>query len=78
MDIKEKVIEIIANELKLPLGKVNHETSIHNTPQWDSLALINIISKLEETLKIEIDLEDAEKMVCVDSILVILESIYGF
>ena len=78
MDIKQKVIDIIANELKLPSEKINDETSMQNTAEWDSLALINIISKLEETLDIEIDLEDAEKMVSIDSILAVLESTYGY
>ena len=46
MDIKKKVIDIIANELKLPSEKINDETSMQNTAEWDSLALINIISKI--------------------------------
>ncbi len=77
MDIKQKVIDIIAHELKIPSEKINYETSMHNTAEWDSLAFISIISKLEEKLDIEIDLEDAEKMVSINSILAILESTYG-
>ena len=76
MDIKQKVINIIADELKVSSEKINDETSMHNSAKWDSLALINIISKLEEKLDIEIELEDAEKMVSVESILAILESTY--
>lgn len=76
--LKYIVDNIIGKELNIDKENVEYSTSMKNTPQWDSIAMSNIISKLEEVLDIKIALQDAEEMIDLESILDILESRYGF
>lgn len=57
--MKEKVIALIEEILKVPSGTVTEETMIEDVEQWDSLAHVMIIGALEEKLGISIPLEEA-------------------
>lgn len=57
--MKEKVIALIEEILKVPAGTVTEETMIADVEQWDSLAHVMIIGALEEKLGISIPLEEA-------------------
>lgn len=57
--MKEKVIALIEEILKVPAGTVTEETMIEDVEQWDSLAHVMIIGALEERLGISIPLEEA-------------------
>lgn len=57
--MKEKVIALIEEILKVPTGTVTEETMIEDVEQWDSLAHVMIIGALEEKLGISIPLEEA-------------------
>lgn len=57
--MKEKVIALIEEILKVPAGTVTEETMIEDVEQWDSLAHVMIIGALEEKLGISIPLEEA-------------------
>ena len=56
--MKEKVIEIIAEVLRVSPEKVTAELSIGDIPEWTSMAQMGIISSLESRLGIEIPIED--------------------
>ena len=64
MNIEEKVKEIIAKVLEVPVGQINEDTAIGDIPEWDSLSHIQIISAIEKefgfhfTPDVMMDLED--------------------
>lgn len=58
---QEKVFAIIADKLKIDKSSI-HENSTLQDLGADSLALVEIIMKLEEQFGIEIDDEKAEKL----------------
>ena len=56
--MKGKVIQIIAEVLRVVPGKVTPELSIGDIPEWSSMAQMGIISTLEQRFGIEIPIED--------------------
>ncbi|MCM1111682.1 MAG: acyl carrier protein [Muribaculum sp.] len=57
--MKQKIIALIEELLKLPAGAVTEETRIEDVEEWDSLAHVMMIGELEERLGVVIPLEDA-------------------
>lgn len=57
--MKDKIIALIEEILKVPHGTITEQTRIEDVEQWDSLAHVMIIGELDEKLGIEIPLEDA-------------------
>ena len=54
-----KIQKIIADILKIPNEQVTEELAIGDVPEWDSVANIRLLQKLEEVFDIEIDALDA-------------------
>ena len=61
----EKMKEIIASQLNVSEGEVTESASFKDDLGADSLDIFQIIMGIEETFDIEIDNEDAEKIVTV-------------
>lgn len=61
----EKLQEIIADVLNVETGDITMETTFVDDLGADSLDVFQIIMGIEETFDIEIDNEDAEKIVTV-------------
>ncbi len=57
--MKEKIIKLIEDILKVPAGTITEDTMIEDVEQWDSLAHVMIIGQLEEELGVSIPLEEA-------------------
>ncbi len=57
--MKEKIIALIEELLKVPSGTITEETIIADVEQWDSLAHVMIIGELEEKLGVSIPLDEA-------------------
>lgn len=57
--MKEKIIALIEEILKVAPGTITEETQIEAVEQWDSLAHVMIIGELESKLGISIPLEEA-------------------
>ena len=55
--MKEKIIKLIEDVLKVPAGTITEDTMIEDVEQWDSLAHVMIIGQLEEELGVSIPLE---------------------
>lgn len=53
--VREKILEIIANELDLELSEVNENSSINATPNWDSMAIVYFKVDIEEQFQIKLD-----------------------
>ena len=54
-EIESEVLKIISKQLELPTNKINNETSIKNTPQWDSINHVRLVLSLQERFKIIFD-----------------------
>lgn len=57
--MKEKIIALIEEVLKVPAGTITEDTRIEDVEEWDSLAHVMIIGELEEKLGVSIPLEEA-------------------
>lgn len=57
--MKEKIIKLIEDVLKVPAGTITEDTMIEDVEQWDSLAHVMIIGQLEEELGVSIPLDEA-------------------
>lgn len=57
--MKEKIIKLIEDILKVPAGTITEDTMIEDVEQWDSLAHVMIIGQLEEELGVSIPLDEA-------------------
>ena len=71
MDIsamKEKIVEIIANQLGIERGDVTPEASVVDDLGADSLDVVELIMALEEEFNLEIPDEEAEKIKSVQDI----------
>tara|TARA_B100000780_G_C20819435_1_gene325577 strand:+ start:240 stop:494 length:255 start_codon:yes stop_codon:yes gene_type:complete len=59
INLEKRVKIIVADVLKIPLEQVTVELAIGDIPEWDSVANIRLLQKLEEIFDIEIDAIDA-------------------
>ena len=57
--LENRVQMIVADVLKIPLDQVTEELAIGDIPEWDSVANIRLLQKIEEIFDIEIDPIDA-------------------
>lgn len=57
--MKEKIIALVEEILKVPAGTVTEETKMEDLEEWDSLAHVMIIGELEEKLGISLPLDEA-------------------
>ncbi len=57
--MKEKIIALIEEILKVPTGTITEDTMIEDVEQWDSLAHVMIIGELESKLGVSIPLDEA-------------------
>lgn len=61
--MKEKIIALIEELLKVPAGTITEGTKIADVEEWDSLAHVMIIGELEEKLGVSIPLDEAIELV---------------
>ena len=60
--MKEKIIKLIEEILKVPAGTITEDTMIEDVEQWESLAHVMINGQLEEELGVSIPLEGASEL----------------
>lgn len=67
--MENKIIELIARVLNVPVGDVTLETEIGELEEWDSLRNVQIIAQLEKEFEVKItpdmimDLEDVSDII---------------
>ena len=71
----EQIKLIIANFFKIKPSSVNDELMIGDIPQWDSLGHVGLMSHLEKTLNITIDVDQSLEMETVEDIIEIIDEI---
>ena len=62
MDIKEKVIQIVAEQMGVDKSQVTEETSFINDLGADSLDTVELVMEFEDEFDLNIPDEDAEKI----------------
>ena len=66
--MKDKIVEIIANQLGIDHGDVTPEASVVDDLGADSLDVVELVMALEEEFNLEIPDEEAEKIKSVSDI----------
>ena len=66
--MKDKIVEIIANQLGIDHGDVTPEASVVDDLGADSLDVVELVMALEEEFNLEIPDEEAEKIKSVNDI----------
>jgi acyl carrier protein len=72
--MKDKVVEIISNQLGIDHGDVTPEASVVDDLGADSLDVVELVMALEEEFNLEIPDEEAEKIKSVNDIFSHMES----
>ena len=71
--MKEKVIQLIADEMKIEPSKVTMESIFVDDLNCDSLDLVELIMKIEDEFDIEIPEEEARGLKAVSDVVNYLE-----
>lgn len=61
-NIEQRIKELMADILHLDPAKIDENTSVDNTPKWDSANHINLVLALEEEFSIAFDVDEIEQM----------------
>ena len=67
--MKEKIISLVEESLKVTAGTITETTKMEDVEQWDSLAQVMIIGELEERFGISIPLEEAVEITSMKELL---------
>jgi acyl carrier protein len=70
---EKQVQQIIADVLNIPIDQVTPERSPQNVEGWDSVQHLNLVLAVEQSLGIQLDPEDIEKMQSVSAIFKIVQ-----
>ena len=62
-NVEQTVRDVMSVILNLDAAEINDNTSIDNTPGWDSANHINLVLALEEEFSISFEVSDFELMV---------------
>ncbi len=57
-----KVVSVFSDVLGIPLETITDETSPENTPKWDSLNAINLVTSLESTFQVRLSTKEIISM----------------
>ena len=72
--MKDKVVEIISNQLGIDHGDVTPDASVVDDLGADSLDVVELVMALEEEFNLEIPDEEAEKIKSVNDIFIHMEN----
>ena len=61
-DISERLMHIAADIFKVPVQKLSPASSPENTPGWDSLGHMSLVSAVEKNFKVKLSMKDIMKM----------------
>ena len=75
MVIKEKVLELVAECLDMPVEDLNHDTDMDHLDGWDSMRNVMILSRLENEFDVMIPEDDIFDLVSIGSIVKEIEKL---
>ncbi len=72
--MEQKVIQLVADQTKIDIAKINASTSFVDDLNLDSLDIVELMMKMEDEFDIQIPEEDAEGLKSVSDVVKYLES----
>ncbi len=60
--MSDRLLDAFAQGLRLPVDQLSDETSPSNTPQWDSLAAMEMVTMLEDVFDVRLKTSEIMKM----------------
>lgn len=66
--MNDKIIQILADTMGLNPGTLTEQTSMENTPAWDSVAHLNLVLSLEQAFSQKFTPEEFMQMQSVEAI----------
>ncbi len=72
--IKEKIIEILAEELGVELDEIKMDSNLQDDLGADSLAVVEVIMAFEDEFDLKIPEEDTTQLTTVQDIVTYIES----
>jgi acyl carrier protein len=66
---QDRVRQIIADVLEVPVARLRDDMAPDTTPGWDSLRHLDLVTALEDELSIQFAPEDVDSMRCVGDVL---------
>jgi acyl carrier protein len=73
-DLELAVKRVMADVLELDSSMIEDDTSVDNTPRWDSANHINLILALEQEFSISFDVAELESMLSFFDIMQVMQS----
>ncbi len=68
MNTTEQLHDIIAGALSVSVSQIDDQLSYQGIPEWDSMSHVSLISELESSYQISIEMEDALEMSSVSKV----------
>jgi acyl carrier protein len=72
--VGDRLIHLFAEGLKVDASGLSEDTSPQNTPQWDSLAAMSLVTLLEDTFEVRLSTREMMKMNSIGAARSVLES----
>jgi len=60
--LPDRLLELFSRGLNVPADQLNDETSPNNTPTWDSLAAMEMVTIIEDAFEVRLKTSDIMKM----------------
>jgi acyl carrier protein len=60
--VADRLLDVFADGLGVPADQLSDETNPDNTPQWDSLAAMQLVTLLEDSFDVRLKTSDIMKM----------------
>jgi len=60
--MSDRLLDAFAQGLRLPADQLSDETSPSNTPQWDSLAAMEMVTTLEDVFDVRLKTSEIMRM----------------
>lgn len=60
--MSDRLFELFSKALELPANELSDETSPTNTPEWDSLAAMELVASIEDTFDVRLKTSEIMRM----------------
>ena len=71
--MSKEIYQIFSDTFNIPINDIKPETSPGDTPLWDSLGQLNLISALEQHFSIIFEFEELFEIVSVETIISVVD-----
>ena len=72
--MKEKLLSVMSQVFSLPIERLSSDSSMENIENWDSLTHLQLVTSIEDTFNIKIEISEIIDMTSFSSIMDILRN----